>query len=125
MRAALREDFPGIIAANIKPFFIATTSQAMTDWVVQMMAQCSLKALIDCNRSFATADFRQELPKLSIPALILQGTADASAPLELTGRKTAALLPKATLKVYDGAPHGLIFTHTGQVNADLLKFARG
>jgi len=124
MRAAFRDDFPGIIAANIKPFFVPTTSQAMTDWVVQMMAQCSLKALIDCNRSFASADFRQDLPMLSIPTLILQGTADASAPLELTGKKTAALLPKATLKVYDGAPHGLIFTHTRQVNEDLLKFAR-
>jgi pimeloyl-ACP methyl ester carboxylesterase len=124
MRAAFREDFPGIIAANIKPFVIATTSQAMTDWILQMMTQCSLKALIDCNRSFSTADFRQELPKLRLPVLILQGTADASAPLELTGRETAALLPNATLKIYDGAPHGLIFTHTSQVNEDLLKFAR-
>lgn len=124
MRAAFREDFPGIIAANIKPFVIATTSQAMTDWILQMMAQCSLKALIDCNRSFTTADFRHDLPKLHLPTLILQGNADASAPLELTGRKTAALLPNATLKIYEGAPHGLIFTHTHQVNEDLLTFAR-
>lgn len=123
-RAAFRDDFPGIVAANIKPFVIATTSPALTDWIMQMMAQCSLKALIDCNRSFTTADFRQELPNLRLPTLILQGDADASAPLELTGRKTAALLPNAQLKVYTGAPHGLIYTHKDQVNEDLLNFAR-
>jgi pimeloyl-ACP methyl ester carboxylesterase len=123
-RAAFRDDFPGIIAANIKPFLIATTSQALTDWVLQMMTQCSLRALIDCNRSFTTADFRRELPNLVLPTLILQGDADASAPLELTGRRTAALLPNAQLKVYAGAPHGLILTHKDQLNEDLLNFAR-
>lgn len=123
-RAAFRDDFPGIVAANIKPFVIATTSPALTDWIMHMMAQCSLKALIDCNRSFTTADFRQELPNLRLPTLILQGDADVSAPLELTGRKTAALLPNAQLKVYAGAPHGLIYTHKDQVNEDLLTFAR-
>jgi non-heme chloroperoxidase len=124
MRTAFRDDFPGIIAANVKPFVISTTSQALTDWILQMMAQCSLKALIDCNRSFSTADFRQDLPRLHLPTLILQGDADASAPLEITGRKTAALLPNAQLKVYEGAPHGLIFTHKDRVNEDLLSFAR-
>lgn len=124
MRAAFANDFPGIIAANIQPFVMPTTSKALTDWIVQMMAQCSLKALIDCNRSFASADFRSDLPTLALPTLILQGDMDASAPLEITGRKTAALLPNASLTVYEGAPHGLIFTHRERVNEDLLRFAR-
>jgi pimeloyl-ACP methyl ester carboxylesterase len=91
---------------------------------MRMMSECSLKALIDCNRHFAAADFRAELPTLRLRTLILQGDADASAPLDLTGRKTASLIPNATLRVYEGAPHGLLFTHRTRLNEDLADFAR-
>ena len=124
-RAAFRNDFPGVLAANIKPFVLPTTSQAMIDWIMRMMNQTTLQALVDCNAAFNAADFRAELPRLKLPVLILQGDADASAPLDLTGRKTAALIPGAELKVYAGAPHGLIFTHHDRVSEDLLAFARG
>jgi non-heme chloroperoxidase len=123
MRAAFATDFPGVLAANIRPFVNAGTSQALIDWVSEMMWQTPLKALLDLNRSINDADFRQELPKLKMPTLILQGDADMSAPLAITGQRTAALLPDATLKVYPGAPHGLIYTHCEQVNEDLLRFA--
>jgi pimeloyl-ACP methyl ester carboxylesterase len=55
---------------------------------------------------------------------VINGTRDASAPLALTGRPTAALLPKARLEIYDGAPHGLFVTHQARLTADLLAFAR-
>jgi non-heme chloroperoxidase len=124
MRAAFVTDFPGLVANNIQPFVTPETSPALTEWIMRMMSECSLKALIDCNRHFASADFRRELPSLRLPTLILQGDADASAPLDLTGRKTATLMPHATLKVYAGAPHGLIFTHKTRINGDLVEFAR-
>lgn len=124
MRAAFADDFPGIVASNIQTFVNPATSSALTEWVMRMMSECSLKALIDCNRHFATADFRSELPALRLPTLIVQGDADASAPLDLTGRKTAALIPNARLKLYEGAPHGLIFTHRQRLNEDLVDFAR-
>jgi non-heme chloroperoxidase len=54
--------------------------------------------------------------------LVIHGTADVSAKLDLTGRRTAALIPGAQLKIYEGAPHGLTFTHTGRLNADLIEF---
>jgi pimeloyl-ACP methyl ester carboxylesterase len=43
--------------------------------------------------------------------LIVHGDKDVSAPLAITGRKTAALMPQATVKIYEGAPHGLFLTH--------------
>jgi non-heme chloroperoxidase len=124
MRAVFARDCPGTLAAYMPPFVISTTSPALVDWIVGMMSQATLKALLDCNRTVNTVDTRGELPELTLPVLILQGDADASTPLELTGRKTAALIPGAELKVYKGAPHGLIFTHTEQVNADILAFAQ-
>jgi pimeloyl-ACP methyl ester carboxylesterase len=31
---------------------------------------------------------------------------------------------KATLKIYEGGPHGIPFTHKDRINADLLEFCR-
>jgi pimeloyl-ACP methyl ester carboxylesterase len=44
---------------------------------------------LDGNRAFTTADFRTELPKIMVPTLNIQGDADLSAPIGLTGKKTA------------------------------------
>jgi non-heme chloroperoxidase len=43
-------------------------------------------------------------------------------PIDLTGRKTAPLIRGARLVVYEGAAHGLMFTHMDRLNADLLTF---
>jgi pimeloyl-ACP methyl ester carboxylesterase len=53
----------------------------------------------------------------------VHGDRDVSAPLAITGRKTAALMARATVKIYEGAPHGLFLTHTERLNKDLLEFA--
>jgi non-heme chloroperoxidase len=125
LRAAAAKDFPGIIAANMRPFVTPETSQALLDWVIAMTQANSLKTIIDCNRAFTAADFRPELPKITLPTLVIHGTADVSAPIDITGRKTAALMPNAHLAVIEGAPHGLIYTHMDQVNGHLLEFLKG
>lgn len=125
LRAAAAKDFPGIIAANMRPFVTPETSQALLDWVIDMTQANSLKAIIECNRAFTAADFRPELPKITLPTLVIHGTADVSAPIDITGRKTAALMPNAHLDVVERGPHGLIFTHVERVNADILQFLKG
>ena len=62
---------------------------------------------------------------MAVPTLIIQGDKDASAPLEITGRRVAALTPGARLIVYEGAPHGLFVTHVDRLNADIAAFAKG
>jgi len=37
---------------------------------------------------------------------------------------SSKLIKNATLKVYDGAPHGMCTTLEDRVNADLLEFAK-
>lgn len=49
---------------------------------------------------------------------------DVSAPLALTGKPTAELIPGCRLKVYPGAPHGLMYTHMEVLNGDILQFIR-
>lgn len=122
MRAAWTKDFPKWLGENARPFFTAETSPEMVAWVVTMCLGASLKALIDINRETAKTDFRAELPRFTVPTLIVQGDSDASFRLDFTGQRTARLIPGSQLKVYAGAPHGLMFTHIDRLNSDLRAF---
>jgi pimeloyl-ACP methyl ester carboxylesterase len=113
LRALWRKDFPKWLGDNARPFFTAETSPEMVAWVVTMAHQASLKALVDCNRA---------VTRFKVSTLVVHGDADASAQIDFTGRKTASLIPGCQLKVYEGAPHGLMFTHIDRLNADLLSF---
>jgi pimeloyl-ACP methyl ester carboxylesterase len=54
--------------------------------------------------------------------LIIHGEADETVPIDVSGNKTAALLPEAEYIVYNGAPHGLFLTEKEKLNTDLLNF---
>jgi non-heme chloroperoxidase len=122
-RNVLLRDFPKALRDNMRPFGVAETSDAMLDWIAGLMLRCSMKALVECNRALTSTDFRPELAKIEVPTLIVHGDRDVSAPLPITGRKTAALMPHATVKIYEGAPHGLFLTHAERLNKDLIEFA--
>ena len=67
-------------------------------------------------------DFRGDIPKVDVPALIVHGTADNTLPIDATGRPFHKLLPNADYVEIDGAPHGLVWTHADEVNQALLAF---
>ena len=87
------------------------------------MLQTSLPALLQTSRAAVGTDFRAKLRQIGLPTVLIHGDADASAPVEITGAKAAALIPGARLKIYQNAPHGLVATHLSQVEADILEFA--
>jgi non-heme chloroperoxidase len=67
-------------------------------------------------------DFRDDIPKVDVPALILHGTADRILPIDATAREFHKRLPQATYVEIEGAPHGLLWTHGDEVNEALLAF---
>ncbi|MFZ4175023.1 alpha/beta fold hydrolase [Streptomyces griseoincarnatus] len=69
-----------------------------------------------------TTDFRADLAKIDVPALILHGTADRILPIEATGEPFHQALPQAEYVVVEGAPHGLLWTHAQEVTDALLAF---
>ncbi|MEV5927017.1 alpha/beta fold hydrolase [Streptomyces cellulosae] len=69
-----------------------------------------------------TTDFRADLAKIDVPALILHGTADRILPIEATGEPFHQALPQADYVVIEGAPHGLLWTHAQEVTDALLAF---
>jgi non-heme chloroperoxidase len=121
-RAEMLKDFPGWLARNARPFVMPETSDQLLQWGLNMMLNTSMIAVIECNRAVVETDFRAELPRIKVPTLIIHGTADMSSPLEMSGRRTQALIPDSKLLVYDGAPHGLMLTHIERLNADILSF---
>ena len=125
-RAMLRRDFPGTVDEAAPGFFGPQNpvSAATRSWWTGMILQCSLPALLELHRAFTETDFRPELRALPVPALLVHGDSDVSTPLALTGRRSAALIPRSRLEVYPGAAHGLPLTHVDRLNADVLAFAR-
>jgi non-heme chloroperoxidase len=67
-------------------------------------------------------DFRADIEKIDVPALIVHGTADNILPIDATGRRFAKALPTAEYVEIDGAPHGMLWTHADEVNKVLLDF---
>ena len=90
-----------------------------------MIVDTPLPVLLETLKVNADVDVRAELPKIQVPALIVHGDRDVSAPIALTGRKTAELIGGATLTVYPGAGHGLYASDHDALNADLLAFIDG
>jgi pimeloyl-ACP methyl ester carboxylesterase len=121
----LQQDFPKWLEDGKKAFFAADTSLSLQNWGMALMLTTPLRVAVECNRQITSTDFRAELPKITVPTLIIHGDNDVSARIDQTGRPTAALIPNAELKVYEGAPHGLFLTHKERLNADLLGFIKG
>lgn len=69
-------------------------------------------------------DFRADIPKIDVPALIVHGTADNILPIDVTGRRFKDALPSAEYLEIEGAPHGLLWTHGAEVNEALLAFLK-
>ena len=68
------------------------------------------------------SDFRADLPKIDVPALVIQGDADRVLPFDKTGKRLPPLIKGADLLVIEGGPHAIPWTHADQVNTAMLKF---
>jgi non-heme chloroperoxidase len=117
-----RRDYPQWIEDNLAPFVVPETSRPLMRWAASLL-QTPVPIALALSRAMVEADFRAEMRSIELPALIIHGDRDRSAPLELTGQPSAALLPQARLLVYRGAPHGLMLTHQERLHADLQQFA--
>jgi peroxiredoxin len=96
-------------------------SQEVVDASWSLAAGAGATASVAAQPTWLT-DFRKDIPKIDVPALILHGTADNILPIDSTGRLFAKALPSAEYVEIEGAPHGLLWTHAAEVNEALLRF---
>ncbi|MFY1616186.1 alpha/beta fold hydrolase [Micromonospora sp. WMMD736] len=78
-------------------------------------------AAVACIPTWLT-DFREDLAKVDVPVLVIQGDQDRVLPLGVTGQRVPAFVVDARLLVIEGGPHAIAWTHADQVNAALLDF---
>ena len=67
-------------------------------------------------------DFRSDIEKITVPALIVHGTGDRILPIDSTGREFTKRLPSAEYVEIEDAPHGMLWTHGAEINDILLPF---
>jgi len=68
-------------------------------------------------------DFRGDVAGITLPTLIVHGSADQILPISATGGPHLhKAIAGSQLVVIEGAPHGLLWTHAAEVNTALLDF---
>jgi len=73
-------------------------------------------------KAFSETDQTDDLTAITVPTLVMHGDDDQIVPYKHAGVLQAELLPNATLKIYEGFPHGMLTTNADVLNADLLAF---
>lgn len=125
--AGLLEDRPHFLAEFGAKFYgngllTKNVSAEMLHWTAQMALRGSLRATLECAKSFSHTDFRADMAAFTVPTLLVHGTSDATVPIDCSARPAARLIPSATLLEYEGEPHGLHATAKDRLSDDLLRF---
>ncbi len=120
--AALQADRLAYLRAGTPAFIGANPPPELLEWAMDIAQQASLQSEIQCLRAFSQTDFRPELKAVTVPTLIVYGTAD-SPNMPANARRTRAAIAGSRLEIYDGAPHTLFLTDAQRFNRDVLEFA--
>jgi non-heme chloroperoxidase len=126
---AARADTPAWMKGFLDNFYNIDTLRGtlVSDQAYQaswnLAVTASATAAVACIGTWTT-DFRDDLPKIDVPMLVVQGDADQVLPLDKTGQRLPGLIKDVRLVVIEGGPHAIAWTHAGQVNTALLDFLR-
>ena len=128
MTADLTEDEASFYDGFATQFFSVNgdgelkVTEAQRQDALALCMQADKKAALACMESFRTTDFREDLPKVSVPTLVLHGDSDGIVPYEGSGERTHAAIPGSELHLIVGAPHGANVSHESEWNQALIDF---
>jgi non-heme chloroperoxidase len=127
MRTAMARDRPQFFEDLSIPFYGANrehsaVSQGVRDNFWRMSMQAGYKGAYDCIKAFSETDLTEDLKRFDIPTLIIHGDDDQIVPIADSAALSSTLVADAELKVYAGAPHGLMVTHRERFHDDLVEF---
>ncbi len=130
IRADLLRDRPQFFRELSASFYGANrpgsnVSQGVRDAFWAWSMQAGLRGAYECVQAFSETDLTEDLKRIDIPALLIHGDDDQIVPISDSALLSSKIIGQAKLKVYPGAPHGLMATHKDQFNKDLLSFIRG
>ncbi|MBL0885976.1 alpha/beta fold hydrolase [Myceligenerans indicum] len=100
----------------------STVTQGTRDQFWRLSMQAGLAPAYDCIEQFSAVDYTADLETIDVPVLVAHGDDDQIVPIAAAALKTAEIVKDATLKVYEGAPHGLHGAYEEEFTKDLLEF---
>ncbi|WP_144761250.1 alpha/beta fold hydrolase [Curtobacterium sp. 9128] len=125
--AANRAEFYQAVASG--PFYgfnrdgVTPSEPVIANWWRQGMTGSAI-AHLEGIKAFSETDQTEDLRAITVPVLVLQGDDDQVVPYQDAAVKQAELLSDATLRIYEGYPHGMLTTHADVINPDILAFIR-
>jgi non-heme chloroperoxidase len=106
---------------NVDKFHGTRISDQAWNASFEVAAGASPYATYACVETWLT-DFRDDLPKIDVPMLVLHGSEDRILPFDSTAKRLPALVEGLTLVPVEGGPHNIGWTHPEIVNKALLDF---
>jgi non-heme chloroperoxidase len=124
---AARADTPAWMKGFLDTFYNADTLRGTLVSDPALQASWNLAVTASATAAVAyigtwTTDFRDDLPKIDVPVLVVHGNADQVLPLDKTANRLPGLIKDMRLVVVEGGPHAIAWTHADQVNTALLDF---
>jgi non-heme chloroperoxidase len=125
--AAVDADRPAFLTAFLRDFYnldllggkLISDQAVQNSWNVAIAA--SATGTHDCVATWTT-DFREDVARVDVPTLIIQGDADRILPIAATGLALSKAVKGSRMVTIEGGPHGILWTHGDKVSAELVKF---
>jgi pimeloyl-ACP methyl ester carboxylesterase len=127
IKRAIAADRPAYLSVFLSNFYNVDIlgGKKVSDEVIRLSwniaAGASPKGTLDCVQAWLT-DFREDLRRIDVPTLVIHGDDDRIVPFAATGKRMPELIRGSRLVVVKGGPHGLNWTHAGEINRELLDF---
>ncbi len=124
---SIAEDRPAYLTKFFSDFYnldvtldkLVSPEVVESNWNVAVNA--SPKGTYDCVPAWLT-DFREDVKRIDVPTLIIQGDADRILPFPITGKRLHEELKGSKLVVLKNAPHGIPWTHAADINREMINF---
>ena len=129
IKAAIVADRPAYFKEFLDNFYnvdvLAGTRISEQAWQASftMALAASAHAAYACVDTWLT-DFREDLPKIDVPVLLIHGDADRILPYASTAARLPAMIKDLRVVTVEGGPHNIAWTFPEVVNRALLEFVR-
>src|SRR5881628_913883 len=127
IRAGIRADRPAFLLDFLHNFYNydvlggKRVSERVVEDNFNVATGASAIGTLACVEAWIE-DFRKDIPRNDVPTLILHGDADRILPPDATSRRQAKLIKDVKFVELKDGPHGVLWTHADQVNAELVPF---
>lgn len=123
----LKEDRMGFLDGFAKDFFGVSfmskpVSAPFLEYFRMLAGKASGRSTQECAKAFSQTDFRDDVSYITVPTLIIHGDADKTVPIEASSDRLEHMIANSQYLIYEGAPHGLFYTHKEKLNKDLITF---